>query len=165
MKKLFIYILSIFSVVAFYSCDDREDIRNDINDLISRLDKLQPELDKLNAYVANYQDLLNGQILILGYSVNEETGDYVLDLSNGERMIVYSGKPSEPLPVVSIGEDGFWYYTMNGEETKPLVDSEGNQVSSKPENGMTPEFRINSEGMWEYRFGDGEWTGGISCRF
>ena len=161
MKKLFIYILSIFSVVAFYSCDDREDIRNDINDLISRLDKLQPELDKLNAYVANYQDLLNGQILILGYSVNEETGDYVLDLSNGERMIVYSGKPSEPLPVVSIGEDGFWYYTMNGEETKPLVDSEGNQVSSKPENGMTPELRINSEGMWEYRFGDGEWTGGI----
>ena len=163
MKKLFIYILSIFSVVAFYSCDDREDIRNDINDLISRLDKLQPELDKLNAYVSNYQNLLNGQILILGYSVNEETGDYVLDLSNGERMIVYSGKPSEPLPVVSIGEDGFWYYTMNGEETKPLVDSEGNQVSSKPENGMTPEFefRINSEGMWEYRFGDGEWTGGI----
>lgn len=161
MKKLFIYILSIFSVVAFYSCDDREDIRNDINDLISRLDKLQPELDKLNAYVANYQDLLNGQILILGYSVNEETGDYVLDLSNGERMIVYSGKPSEPLPVVSIGEDGFWYYTMNGEETKPLVDSEGNQVSSKPENGMTPEFRINSEGMWEYRFDGGEWTGGI----
>lgn len=161
MKKLFIYILSIFSVVAFYSCDDREDIRNDINDLISRLDKLQPELDKLNAYVANYQDLLNGQILILGYSVNEETGDYVLDLSNGERMIVYSGKPSEPLPVVSIGEDGFWYYTMNGEETQPLVDSEGKQVSSKPENGMTPEFRINSEGMWEYRFGDGEWTGGI----
>ena len=103
MKKLFIYILSIFSVVAFYSCDDREDIRNDINDLISRLDKLQPELDKLNAYVANYQDLLNGQILILGYSVNEETGDYVLDLSNGERMIVYSGKPSEQLPVVSSG--------------------------------------------------------------
>ena len=161
MKKLFIYILSIFSVVAFYSCDDREDIRNDINDLISRLDKLQPELDKLNAYVANYQDLLNGQILILGYSVNEETGDYVLELSNGERMTIYSGKPSEPLPVVSIGEDGFWYYTMNGEETKPLVDSEGNQVSSKPENGMTPEFRINSEGMWEYRFDGGEWTGGI----
>ncbi|MDN0051486.1 DUF4955 domain-containing protein [Bacteroides caecigallinarum] len=161
MKKLFIYILSIFSVVAFYSCDDREDIRNDINDLISRLDKLQPELDKLNAYVANYQDLLNGQILILGYSVNEETGDYVLELSNGERMTIYSGKPSEPLPIVSIGEDGFWYYTMNGEETQPLVDSEGKQVSSKPENGMTPEFRINSEGMWEYRFGDGEWTGGI----
>lgn len=161
MKKLFIYILSIFSVVAFYSCDDREDIRNDINDLISRLDKLQPELDKLNAYVANYQDLLNGQILILGYTVNEETGDYVLELSNGERMTIYSGKPSEPLPVVSIGEDGFWYYTMNGEETKPLLDSEGNQVSSKPENGMTPEFRINSEGMWEYSFGDGGWTGGI----
>lgn len=161
MKKLFIYILSLFSVVAFYSCDDREDLRNDINDLISRLDKLQPELDKLNAYVANYQDLLNGQILILGYSVNEETGDYVLELSNGERMTIYSGKPSEPLPVVSIGEDGFWYYTMNGEETQPLLDSEGNQVSSKPENGMTPEFRINTEGMWEYRFGDGEWTGGI----
>lgn len=161
MKKLFIYILSIFSVVAFYSCDDREDLRNDINDLISRLDKLQPELDKLNAYVANYQDLLNGQILILGYSVNEETGDYVLELSNGERMTIYSGKPSEPLPVVSIGEDGFWYYTMNGEETKPLLDSEGNQVSSKPENGMTPEFRINTEGMWEYRFSGGEWTGGI----
>ena len=148
MKKLFIYILSIFSVVAFYSCDDREDIRNDINDLISRLDKLQPELDKLNAYVANYQDLLNGQILILGYTVNEETGDYVLELSNGERMTIYSGKPSEPLPVVSIGEDGFWYYTMNGEETKPLLDGAGNHVSSKPENGMTPEFRINSEGMW-----------------
>ena len=161
MKKLFIYILSIFSVVAFYSCDDREDIRNDINDLISRLDKLQPELDKLNAYVANYQDLLNGQILILGYSVNEETGDYVLELSNGERMTIYSGKPSEPLPVVSIGEDGFWYYTMNGEETKPLLDGAGNHVSSKPENGMTPEFRINSEGMWEYSFGDGVWTGGI----
>ena len=161
MKKIFIYILSIFSIVAFHSCSDREDIRNDINDLIARLDKLQPEIDKLNVYIANYQDLLNGKIFVLGYTVNEETGDYVLDLSNGQRMSVYSGKPSEPLPVMSIGEDGYWYYTMYGEETKPLLDNNNNPVYAGPENGKTPEFRINSEGMWEYSFGDGNWIGGI----
>ena len=41
MKKHILLFLSIFSLVAFSGCDDRDEIRDDINALSARLDALQ----------------------------------------------------------------------------------------------------------------------------
>ena len=46
MKKHILLFLSIFSLVAFSGCDDRDEIRDDINALSARLDALQVEFDK-----------------------------------------------------------------------------------------------------------------------
>lgn len=96
-----------------------EDIRNDIDDLNARLDKIEAMLPQLNEDIAHYQGILNGQILVFDYE-RKDNGDYTLSLSDGTIMTVYSGVPAEDVPVMSIGSDGYWYYTMNG-ETKPLL--------------------------------------------
>ena len=160
MKKIKYILLSIFSIATLFSCSDTEDIRNDIDDLNARLDKIEAMLPQMNEDIAHYQDILNGELLVFAF-YPEENGDYVLELSDGTRMTVYSGEPAEDLPVMGIDSEGYWYYTMNG-ETKYLLD--GNQkVSANPTNGKTPEFRVNSTtGMWEYSYDDGAtWKGGI----
>lgn len=161
MKKIKYIILSIFSLATLFSCSDRDDIRNDIDDLNARLDKIEAMLPQMNQDITNYQGILNGQIFVLGYRLDETTGDYTLDLSNGTTISVYSNKvSSEDLPVMSIGSNFNWYYTMDG-ETKPLLDGEGKPVSANPTNGKTPKFGINSDGYWIYRYDDGEWLDGI----
>lgn len=161
MKRIKYLILSIISIATLFSCSDMDDIRNDIDDLNARLDKLEAQLPQINQDIANYQGILNGQILVLGYNLDEETGDYTIDLSNGTTITVYSNKVrNEDIPVMSIGTDGNWYYTLNG-ETKPLLDGQGNQVSANPTDGKTPEFSVDENGQWIYRYDDGEWLDGI----
>lgn len=48
MKKLIFLFISIFSLVALNSCDKRDDIRKDIDDLNSRLDQLEANLPQFN---------------------------------------------------------------------------------------------------------------------
>lgn len=161
MKKIKYLILSIFSIATLYSCSDMEDIRNDIDDLNARLDKLEAQLPQINQDIENFQGILNGQILVLGYNLDEETGDYTIDLSNGTTITVYSNNVrNEDIPLMSIGTDGNWYYTLNG-ETKPLLDGQGNPVSANPTDGKTPEFSVDENGLWIYRYDDGEWLGGL----
>lgn len=161
MKRIKYLILSIISIATLFSCSDMDDIRNDIDDLNARLDKLEAQLPQINQDIANYQGILNGQILVLGYNLDEETGDYTIDLSNGTTITVYSNKVrNEDIPVMSIGADGNWYYTLNG-ETKPLLDGQGNPVSANPTDGKTPEFSVDENGQWIYRYDDGEWLDGI----
>ena len=120
MKNLRYFFISILSLATLFSCSERDDIRNDINDLNARLDKIESALPQMNQDISNYQGLLNGQLLVMGYT-EDEKGNYVVELSNGTELTIYSGQPNEALPVMSIGPDGYWYYTMN-DETLPLLD-------------------------------------------
>ena len=160
MKKITYIFISLLSLAALFSCSERDDLRKDIDDLNARLEKIEAMLPQMNQDIANYQGLLYGQYMIVGYS-KDENGDYTLDLSNGESMEVnvYSGEPNEALPVMSIGSDGYWYYTKDG-ETLPLMEN-GNKVSADPVNGKTPEFAVNAQGYWIYSFDGTNWEDGI----
>lgn len=162
MKKIKYIFLSILSIAALFSCSDREDIQNDIDDLNARLDKIEAQLPQMNEAIANYQDLINGKYMIVGYTPQED-GDYVLELSNGESFTVnvYSGKVAdEDLPLIEI-RDGYWYYKYPGDtDYSPLVGDDGQPVKATID-GKTPTFNVNENGYWEYSW-DGEvWTGGI----
>ena len=158
MKNLRYFFISMFSLATLFSCSERDDIRNDINDLNARLDKIESALPQMNQDISNYQGLLNGQLLVMGYT-EDEKGNYVVELSNGTELTVYSGEPNEALPVMSIGSDGYWYYTIN-DETFPLLDND-KKVSASPEDGKTPQFGVNEQGMWEYSYDGVEWQSGI----
>lgn len=159
MKKLIFLFISIFSLVALNSCDKRDDIRKDIDDLNSRLDQLEANLPQFNEDISNYQGLLDGKLLVMGYSLSEN-GDYTVELSNGETIHVCSGNPTEELPLLSIGEGG-WYYTQDG-ETYPLMNSNGQQAPALGETGVTPQIRVDAQGMWEYSLDGGlSWLGNI----
>lgn len=158
MKKIFI-LIGFCSLVAFYACDDRGDIRKDIDELNARLDNLDERISALNKEIANYQNLYEGLIFIEGYS-RDTDGNYILSLSNGEKLTVYSGRTSDELPEMSIGEDGCWYYTTGG-KTIPLLDSAGQKVSASPSAGKGLQVRVNDSGYWEYSADGVNWQGGI----
>lgn len=154
MKKIKYIILSIFSLATLFSCSDREDIRNDIDDLNARLAQLEALMPQVNENITLYQGLINGKYMIVGYAEDKD-GDYILDLSNGEsfQVNVHAGGQ----PTLSIGADGNWYYTYNNDVAQLLTDESGNPVSAK----LTPQFRVDENGYWQYSFGDDNWLGGI----
>lgn len=48
MKKILILLVCLLPVITFTSCDDKDDIRKDIDDLNARLDALTDDLENLN---------------------------------------------------------------------------------------------------------------------
>lgn len=156
MKKHILLFLSIFSLVAFSGCDDRDEIRDDINALSARLDALQVEFDKLNSNINTFYNLSNGKTYFTSYT-QSENGDYTLKLSDGTSWTVYGGMPEGELPVLTINEEGKWIFSYNGEEIE-LKDEAGNPATAFPvngENGSTPKMSIDENGYWCYQIGDG----------
>ncbi|WP_304314659.1 PL29 family lyase N-terminal domain-containing protein [Phocaeicola plebeius] len=156
MKKHILLFLSIFSLVAFSGCDDRDEIRDDINALSARLDALQVEFDKLNSNINTFYNLANGKTYFTSYT-QSENGDYTLKLSGGTSWTVYGGMPEGELPVLTINEEGKWIFSYNGEEIE-LEDGKGNPATAFPvngEDGSTPKMSIDENGYWCYQIGDG----------
>lgn len=156
MKKHILLFLSIFSLVAFSGCDDRDEIRDDINALSARLDALQVEFDKLNSNINTFYNLSNGKTYFTSYTQNEN-GDYTLKLSDGTSWTVYGGMPEGELPVVTISEEGKWVFSYNGEVIE-LKDEAGNPATANPvdgKSGSTPKMSVDEEGYWCYQIGDG----------
>lgn len=156
MKKHILLFLSIFSLVTFSGCDDRDEIRDDINALSARLDALQVEFDKLNSNINTFYNLANGKIYFTSYT-QSENGDYTLKLSDGTSWTVYGGMPEGELPVVTISEEGKWVFSYNGEVIE-LKDEAGNPATANPvdgKSGSTPKMSVDEEGYWCYQIGDG----------
>lgn len=150
MKKILYLFITCLSFVAFSSCDDRDEIRNDINDLNARLDALDTQIDAYNKQIAAYQDMVLGQIYIKDYNYDEKTGNYVLTLSDGTAVTIYSGKPDDEIPQMYIGEDGMWHYTQNGTDAV-LTDATGSPITALPidgKDGVTPQISVDAEGFW-----------------
>ena len=156
MKKHILLFLSIFSLVMFSGCDDRDEIRDDINALSARLDALQVEFDKLNSNINTFYNLANGKTYFTSYT-QSENGDYTLKLSDGTSWTVYGGMPEGELPVVTISEEGKWVFSYNGEVIE-LKDEAGNPATANPvdgKSGSTPKMSVDEEGYWCYQIGDG----------
>lgn len=157
MKKHILLFLSIFSLVTFSGCDERDEIRDDINALSARLDALQVEFDKLNDNISTFYNLATGKTYFTSYT-QDEKGNYTLKLSDGTSWTVYGGLPEGDLPVITINEEGKWIFSYNGEEIE-LKDEAGNPATAFPvdgENGLTPKMSIGEDGCWYYQIGNGE---------
>lgn len=151
MKKILILLLILLPVITFTACDDKDDIRKNIDELNARLDALTNDLESLNTSISSFQDAMQGLVLITGYSMDEK-GNYTLKMSDGTELTVYSGLPNEDIPVLGVSEDGYWTYTFNG-ETITLPSK------AKPEDGKdgeTPTISIDGEGYWCYTIAGGE---------
>lgn len=157
MKKIFYFIIVSLVAVAFPSCNDKDDIRKEIDELNTRLDALQTEIDKINEQINAFYPMVEGSIYITSY-IMDKNGDYVLRLSDGTSMTVYSGKPAENVPTVSINEEGYWCYILNGKEVI-LTDDEGNELYALPQNGedgITPKVSVDENGYWVYSMDNGQ---------
>lgn len=148
MKKHILLFLSILSLISFNACDDRDEIRDDINALNARLDALQAEFDKLNENISTFYDLAAGKTFFTSCTPDER-GNYTLQLSDGSSWTVYGGMPEGELPVVTIDEDGNWVFTHKGET---VVLGSAKPIDGKQ--GFVPQMTVDSEGYWCYQIGD-----------
>ena len=136
------------SVLTFASCDDRDEIRDDINALSARLDALQVEFDKLNDNINTFYDLANGKTYFTSYT-KDDRGNYTLTMSDGSTWTVYSGMPEGELPTLSV-VDGKWVMNYKGITTEIGL---ANPTDGK--DGSTPQMSIIN-GYWYCQIGDGE---------
>ena len=148
MKKV-ISIICITLLVALYSCDERDDLRSDIDNLKERVAKLEASIEQMNSDISNYQQMVEGKILVVGYSKDEQD-NYTIELSNGETITIYSGKVDmNDMPLFSVNASGHWAYTINDMTTELLVNDK--PVSAIPEAGtagVTPKLKVDANGFW-----------------
>ena len=148
MKKV-ISIICITLLVALYSCDERDDLRSDIDDLTERVANLEASIEQMNSDISNYQQMVEGKILVVGYSKDEQD-NYTIELSNGETVTIYSGKVDmNDMPLFSVNASGHWAYTINDMTTELLVNDK--PVSAIPEAGtagVTPKLKVDANGFW-----------------
>lgn len=148
MKKV-ISIICITLLVALYSCDERDDLRSDIDNLKERVANLEASIEQMNSDISNYQQMVEGKILVVGYSKDEQD-NYTIELSNGETVTIYSGKVDmNDMPLFSINASGHWAYTINDMTTELLVNDK--PVSAIPEAGtagVTPKLKVDANGFW-----------------
>lgn len=157
MKKILILLICLLPVIAFTSCDDKDDIRKDIDDLNARLDALTDDLENLNTSIKSFQDAVKGLVLVTGYAMDEK-GNYTLSLSDGTELVVYGGQPAGDIPTLGINAAGNWTYTLDG-RTVELKDGMGKPCPAVPvdgSDGQTPKISIDADGYWCYAVGDGE---------
>lgn len=147
-KHIYIIFCSLLSVLTFASCDDRDEIRDDINALSARLDALQVEFDKLNDNINTFYDLANGKTYFTSYT-KDDRGNYTLTMSDGSTWTVYSGMPEGELPTLSV-IDGKWVMNYKGITTEIGL---ANPTDGK--DGSTPQMSI-IDGYWYCQIGDGE---------
>lgn len=165
MKKILILLICLLPVITFTACDDKDDIRKDIDDLNARLDALEDDLVDLNTSIKSFQDAMKGLVLITDYSMDEK-GNYTLTLSDGKKLVIYSGQPAGEIPTLGVNDAGNWTYTLNG-ETKELTDQDGNPCPAVPvdgKDGKTPTISIDSDGYWCYTI-EGEGIQRIEGRY
>ena len=148
MKKV-ISIICITLLVALYSCDERDDLRSDIDNLKERVANLEASIEQMNSDISNYQQMVEGKILVVGYSKDEQD-NYTIELSNGKTVTIYSGKVDmNDMPLFSVNASGHWAYTINDMTTELLVNDK--PVSAIPEAGtagVTPKLKVDANGFW-----------------
>ena len=139
-------------------CTDLTDLDNRVKDLEGRMTKVEGLVKSANESIATLQKLVDAQSknkAIKDYRKLDDGTGYVLVMSDGEEIVVRSGK----MPQISmIEEDGILYWAIDG---KIIHDAKGNPVPAKgPKgdpgaDGITPQVRVSADGYWEVSIDNG----------
>ena len=113
-------------------CTDLTDLDNRVKDLEGRMTKVEGLVKSANESIETLQKLVNAQSknkAIKDYRKLDDGTGYVLVMSDGEEIVVRSGK----MPQISmIEEDGILYWAIDG---KIIHDAKGNPVPAKGPKG------------------------------
>lgn len=152
-------IFSTFIALGITACKD--DIVNGNPDgMGSELpDNVAEMISDYNSGIAAYQKLFTGKHQIID-CISEENGGYRVMFSDKDAFTAYSNENlNTDIPVFAINEDGFWIYTLNGEE-HVLTDTDGNMsgaILGIAKTIVTPKLSLSNEGKWLVSFNGVQW--------
>ena len=148
MKK-YLIMLFVAAAAAFQSCDNNDDLWDEIDDLKSRVQALETQVNALNGNIEALDALYDGAAVS---DVDITDGKATITLVNGEilTLVTVLSDVNVLVPSVSI-IDGYWYYTIGDGEPVPLG------VKAVAEDAKAPQFQVSEEGVWQVNLGDGKW--------
>ena len=113
-------------------CTDLTDLDNRVKDLEGRMTKVEGLVKSANESISSLQKLIDAQSKnksVRDYRKLEDGTGYVLVMSDGEEIVVRSGKMPQ---IGMIEEDGVLYWAIDG---KIIHDAKGNPVPAKGPKG------------------------------
>lgn len=157
IKHLFVALLT---VTALWSCgDDYDDtaLRNDVDDLKSRVEKLETWCTTVNGQISALQGLviaLEDKDYVTGVSPLPTNDGYTITFSKNEAITIYNGKDGANgangiTPVVGVNKDadGFYYWTVKvgDAEAKWLTDAAGKKIRTTGDAGAEPKISVAAD--------------------
>lgn len=124
----------------------------------------QPEevaslLQQYNTNVAALQLMAEGDVNIVDYTEDGESG-YKLTLDNNWMVgASSSAEVDNDIPVMGINETGYWVYQLNGTQVE-LTDVSGNAVPALRKTGkgvFTPQIALGEDGCWKMSLNGVQW--------
>ncbi|MCH5230241.1 MAG: hypothetical protein J1F43_00415 [Muribaculaceae bacterium] len=202
MKKLSLFMTLMVSLLLPSACSyDDTDVWNAVDDLDQRVTALEEAVNKLTDQTSSLQQMLDNKLFIVSMEETEEGYKLNLMSASGEMSTMHvrhgangadgangsDGKdgnegnagtaPNPPAIGVTMGEDGTYYWTIDGEILRDDVgnpipvngkDGQNGQNGQNGANGAdgkdgqdgkTPTFKIEN-GQWYVSFDNGiNWTG------
>ena len=123
MKKFRHYALLLFTAMAVFGCSkdyDDTELRNDVNDLKSRVEKLETWCATANSQISALQGLVNAleaKDYVTG--VSPVTNGYTITFSKSDAITIYNGKDGAKgadgiTPIIGVAKDndGLYYWTV-----------------------------------------------------
>lgn len=152
--------LLLLAAVATGCGDDYDDteLRGSVDDLNSRLTKLEAQVAQLNSDYATVSGLVSTlqQKLHVERVESDGKGGYRISFSNGTTASVAGSEVAASVPVIGIstGEDGIYYWTKTvGDKIDWLLDGEGKKI---PVSGVTPVLGVDAAGYWTISYDGGK---------
>ena len=163
MKKLFWATVAAVSLVATACTQVYDD--SALQKRVENLEARVTAIEALNTTVSGISDVVNAlKVRDFITSITEledsekNTIGYIFTFSSGEKVTLYSGKKGDQGPIgpapsvtVQLGEDGQYYWVVEGELLK---DAEGKPV---PCTHAAPQFKIEN-GSWWMSYDGTDWT-------
>lgn len=150
MKDKLKYGMIAMATAAAISCVDTSSLETRMDSLEAKIASMEQAVGALNSNIVALNRLYDTELLIVGKT--EKTDDkgtvtgYILEFSDGTKAEVTFGADYEAgLPVVRV-TDGYWEVSYDGGENFE-------RLGKVSEEGLTPAFRIDSEGYWTVSFG------------
>ncbi|ADY36893.1 hypothetical protein Bacsa_2345 [Phocaeicola salanitronis DSM 18170] len=139
------YLPAMALALAFAACSDDYDdsaLWDAVNGNTQRIEALETWQEQVNSNIAALQQLLNTNDMITAVTpvtMGGETVGYTLSFLHSDPVTIYNGTQGEkgeagdtPQIGLTQGEDGNWYWTLNG---GLMSDAEGNPIRANGEDG------------------------------
>ena len=139
------YLPAMALALAFAACSDDYDdsaLWDAVNGNTQRIEALEAWQAEVNNNIAALQQLLNTNDMITAVTpvtMGGETVGYTISFLHSDPVTIYNGTQGEkgeagdtPQIGLTQGEDGNWYWTLNGEL---MTNAEGNPIRANGEDG------------------------------
>lgn len=156
MKKLNIGI-TLLASLFWFSCSDEEVTEPVV--IPEQPEEVSGLLQQYNTNVAALQLMAEGDVNIVDYTEDGESG-YKLTLDNNWMVgASSSAEVDNDIPVMGINEAGYWVYQLNGTQVE-LTDVSGNAVPALRKTGkgvFTPQIALGEDGCWKMSLNGVQW--------